>query len=188
MIATDPTGMVASGSAWDHLPENCKILCDDKTDKKGSHGTQDNIPHSHIAITVRAKDPGWLSAFLFRAKLRLALGYMHRPFTPAEEAAMSGNNHLASLLMRGARLRPPVLGSPVMIGPIGAVATDIELADGYYQYAGSQIRFSESYYNRLWATGRPAPFLAAQEVLDTATNVEPDLCLCQDLIVTRMVR
>jgi RHS repeat-associated protein len=178
MVATDLTGLVSSGSAWQWLPERCKLLCDEKKPKKKDPPpADDKTPHSHLSITVTGKDPGWFSAFFFRAGLRAARGYMGRSFTPAEEAALNGQNYAASLLMRGAKPRARILGGPVIIGPIGNFGSDVELVDGFYQVAGSELRFREFYYNRLWATGRPAPFLAAQEVLDTATNIEPDVSL-----------
>jgi hypothetical protein len=46
------------------------------------------------------------------------------------------------------------------------------LKNGYCEVNG--FRFSQSYYNRLWAQGRPAPSLVAREVLENATNISPD--------------
>lgn len=48
------------------------------------------------------------------------------------------------------------------------------MIDGFYQTEGIPFKFSEYYYNRLWPTGRGAPFLQADEVLKTATAVTPD--------------
>ena len=51
---------------------------------------------------------------------------------------------------------------------------EIKLADGFYQAEGSAFKFSEYYYNRLWSTGRGAPFLQAEELLNTAKIITPD--------------
>ncbi|MCT7329677.1 hypothetical protein, partial [Ralstonia mojiangensis] len=50
----------------------------------------------------------------------------------------------------------------------------IQIVDGFYQAEGTPFKFSEYYYNRLWTTGRGAPFVQAQEVLSTATEITPD--------------
>lgn len=46
------------------------------------------------------------------------------------------------------------------------------LKDGYYEANG--FKFTEYYYKRLWDTGRKAPSLTAQSILDYATEVIPD--------------
>jgi hypothetical protein len=51
---------------------------------------------------------------------------------------------------------------------------EIKLIDGFYQSERSAFKFSEYYYNKLWATGRGAPFVQAEEVLKTAKTVVPD--------------
>ncbi|MEX5573763.1 filamentous hemagglutinin N-terminal domain-containing protein [Pseudomonas lijiangensis] len=51
---------------------------------------------------------------------------------------------------------------------------EIKMVDGFYQAEGAPFKFSEYYYNRLWSTGRGAPFVQADEVLKTATTVTPD--------------
>jgi hypothetical protein len=51
---------------------------------------------------------------------------------------------------------------------------EIQLVDGFYQADSSAFKFSKYYYEKLWATGRGAPFLQAQEVLQTATAIAPD--------------
>jgi filamentous hemagglutinin len=51
---------------------------------------------------------------------------------------------------------------------------EIKMVDGFYQAEGVPFKFSEYYYNRLWSTGRGAPFVQADEVLKTATTVTPD--------------
>lgn len=51
--------------------------------------------------------------------------------------------------------------------------SNIILRDGYYEANGFKV--SELYYNELWNTGRPAPFLVAPEVLDGATTVTADV-------------
>ena len=55
-----------------------------------------------------------------------------------------------------------------------AAGREIQLVDGFYQAEGSAFKFSKYYYERLWETGRGAPFLQAQEVLTTATHVTVD--------------
>lgn len=52
--------------------------------------------------------------------------------------------------------------------------SEIKLVDGFYQAEGSAFKFSEYYYNRLWSTGRGAPFVQAEEVLNTAKTITPD--------------
>lgn len=47
------------------------------------------------------------------------------------------------------------------------------LIDGYYEVNG--FKFSKYYYERLWESGRPAPALIAQEILNTAKCATPDL-------------
>lgn len=49
------------------------------------------------------------------------------------------------------------------------LTSEAKLVDGYYEVNG--FKFSEYYYNRLWSTGRGAPSLVANEVLQNATNV-----------------
>jgi len=51
---------------------------------------------------------------------------------------------------------------------------EIKLIDGFYQAEGSAFKFSKYYYEKLWQTGRPAPFLQAEEALATAKTVTPD--------------
>uniref|UniRef100_UPI00037EC994 two-partner secretion domain-containing protein n=1 Tax=Pseudomonas umsongensis TaxID=198618 RepID=UPI00037EC994 len=51
---------------------------------------------------------------------------------------------------------------------------EIKVVDGFYEAEGTPFKFSEYYYNRLWTTGRGAPFVQADEVLKTATTVTPD--------------
>jgi filamentous hemagglutinin len=66
-------------------------------------------------------------------------------------------------------LVPPVAGKSGT-----AIGREIKLVDGFYQAEGSAFKFSEYYYNKLWSTGRGAPFLQAEEVLNTAKMVTPD--------------
>jgi hypothetical protein len=56
----------------------------------------------------------------------------------------------------------------------GSLGREIQLTDGFYQANGSSFRFSQYYYEKLWATGRGAPFLQAQEILQTSTTVTAD--------------
>ncbi|WP_343437411.1 contact-dependent inhibition toxin CdiA [Enterobacter roggenkampii] len=41
-------------------------------------------------------------------------------------------------------------------------------------YAVDGMKFSKSYYEKLWAQGRPAPFVQAREVLNSNPKIEPD--------------
>ncbi|MGD8219673.1 DUF637 domain-containing protein, partial [Pseudomonas thivervalensis] len=84
----------------------------------------------------------------------------------------------------------PILTAPKGLSGAGAIADDvglgaavvgakgslpeIKMVDGFYQAEGTPFKFSEYYYNRLWSTGRGAPFVQADEVLKTATTVTPD--------------
>ena len=45
--------------------------------------------------------------------------------------------------------------------------------DGAF-YAVDGMKFSKSYYEKLWAQGRPAPFVQAREVLNSNPKIEPD--------------
>lgn len=66
---------------------------------------------------------------------------------------------------------PRAVGADVVRG--GSLP-EIKMVDGFYQAEGTPFKFSEYYYNRLWSTGRGAPFVQADEVLKTATTVTPD--------------
>jgi RHS repeat-associated protein len=68
-----------------------------------------------------------------------------------------------------------IIFDPSPAGELRAGGRAIEVVDGFVDAAGSAFRFRPQYYDRLWQTGRPAPFLAAQEVLETATSVAPDV-------------
>jgi RHS repeat-associated protein len=162
----DPTGLDESRFC---------ILCGGTQPEpvQGQSLSDANVGRTHITITVTAKDPGWLSALVYRTALSFTLGRMHREFTDAERAAMMGKNFIASYLMRGGQLTR-VHASPLIIGPVGPVGVEVELVDGFYQAEGSAFKFSQYYYEKLWGSGRPAPFLAAQEVYDTATTIMPD--------------
>ncbi len=64
------------------------------------------------------------------------------------------------------------VGGPIFVARSAASAgRAMNVADGFVQAEGSIVKFSVYYYNRLWATGRGAPFLQAEEVLQTATNI-----------------
>ncbi len=41
-------------------------------------------------------------------------------------------------------------------------------------YAVDGMKFSKSYYEKLWSQGRPAPFIQAREVLNGNPKIEPD--------------
>lgn len=60
-----------------------------------------------------------------------------------------------------------------MFGALGTVCREIQLVDGFYEVQGS-FRIKAWYYEQLMSSGRPAPFLQAQEVLQTATTVTAD--------------
>ncbi len=87
----------------------------------------------------------------------------------------------------GAHIINEVVGA-TLTGGAGAVANaakagsvaaatagrEIKLLDGFYEVEGSAFKFSKYYYEKLWATGRGAPFLQADEVLATARSITPD--------------
>lgn len=50
----------------------------------------------------------------------------------------------------------------------------IQMIDGYVTAEGSMVKFSQYYYAKLWATGRAAPFVQAEEVLRTSIRITPD--------------
>ena len=60
------------------------------------------------------------------------------------------------------------------MGEAANAAREIEVIDGFVDAEGSPFKFTEYYYDKLWNTGRPAPFLQAQEILDTAISIEAD--------------
>jgi hypothetical protein len=77
----------------------------------------------------------------------------------------------------GAAVVGALLGGGIGLLADTEVATDvraIKQVDGYIRADGSPFKFPADYYDKLWNTGRPAPFLQAQEILDTATSVTPD--------------
>ena len=41
-------------------------------------------------------------------------------------------------------------------------------------YSVDGMKFSKSYYEKLWSQGRPAPFIQAREVLNSNPKIEPD--------------
>lgn len=45
--------------------------------------------------------------------------------------------------------------------------------DGQF-YSVDGLKFSKSYYERLWQQGRPAPFVQAKEVLASNPKITPD--------------
>lgn len=45
--------------------------------------------------------------------------------------------------------------------------------DGEF-YSVDGMKFSKSYYEKLWSQGRPAPFIQAREVLNSNPKFEPD--------------
>ena len=53
-----------------------------------------------------------------------------------------------------------------------AAGKPITLNNGYYSVDGMKI--SQQYYEKLWSNGRPAPFIQAQEVLNSNPKVSPD--------------
>jgi filamentous hemagglutinin len=41
-------------------------------------------------------------------------------------------------------------------------------------YIADGFKISEAYYTRLWAVGRPAPFLQAREIINSKPTITPD--------------
>ncbi|HEX9983226.1 MAG TPA: RHS repeat-associated core domain-containing protein [Thermoanaerobaculia bacterium] len=161
---TDPRGLLAFD------PSNggtCMIFCGEKKANPSSR----EEPSARATVTVTAKDPGWFSALMYRTALRATLRTMNRDFSDAEVAAMMGNNHLAGFLMRGGHLRQ----SKIAIVPLGfgSFGRGILLQDGYVVAEGSSLKFTERYYTKMQAR-YGSPFIAAEEILETATTVGPD--------------
>jgi len=48
----------------------------------------------------------------------------------------------------------------------------IILKDGFYEVAGMKI--TKQYYEKLWTSGRGAPFVVAREILENGTKIGPD--------------
>ena len=53
-----------------------------------------------------------------------------------------------------------------------SIGRRIILNDGFYSVDG--LKISQSYYERLWSQGRPAPFIQAKEILNNAPKISPD--------------
>lgn len=63
---------------------------------------------------------------------------------------------------------------PLMAFRSAKNARIIDAAGDFVTAENSPFKFSQYYYNKLWNTGRGAPFLQAEEILATATRVVPD--------------
>jgi len=120
----------------------------------------------------------WL-AFLMLAFFMLGL-------SGAKTAPLANFSLAADFSTAHGRDALPPLGNPGITyegtadAPVAAeggvsVGREVKLIDGFYQAEGSTFKFSEYYYNKLWSTGRGAPFLQAEEVLSTAKTITPDL-------------
>lgn len=59
------------------------------------------------------------------------------------------------------------------LGPKATVGGKTIDFDGAF-YSVDGLKFSKSYYERLWSEGRPAPFLQAKEVLSSNPKIIPD--------------
>lgn len=60
------------------------------------------------------------------------------------------------------------------VNSAASMGRKIIVVNGFYQAEGSAFRFNEYYYNKLWSTGRGAPFLIAEDVLKTAKTITVD--------------
>jgi RHS repeat-associated protein len=91
----------------------------------------------------------------------------------AQGVAEAGNRYYPELAKNMALAALPV--EAIAAKAAAALAgREIMLVNGFYQAEGSAFKFSQYYYEKLWSTGRGAPFLQADEVLKTATKVVPD--------------
>jgi len=59
------------------------------------------------------------------------------------------------------------------IGVQGSAGGKLINFDGEF-YSVDGLKFSKSYYERLWSEGRPAPFLQAKEILNSNPKIIPD--------------
>ena len=91
---------------------------------------------------------------------------------PTENTATNGQRVMN--VVNAASIVTAGLGALSAAGEASLLGREIQLADGFYQAEGSAFKFSAYYYEKLWATGRGAPFLQAEEVLATARTVTPD--------------
>lgn len=91
----------------------------------------------------------------------------------AQGVAEAGNRYYPELAKNAALAALPVEALAAKAATALA-GREITLVGGFYQAEGSAFKFSQYYYEKLWNTGRGAPFLQAEEVLKTATRVVPD--------------
>ena len=98
-----------------------------------------------------------------------------RPVRSTPDALMGNRGHIS-----GGISGDPNGGVKSALGGVSGrglqegLGRKIYLVDDFYQVEGSSFKFSKYYYERLWSTGRGAPFLQAEEVLKTARTVMPD--------------
>lgn len=93
-------------------------------------------------------------------------GFVLRPKSTRGPAKVDGGSTQVVLIQNSAgNLTKP---TPTT----GAPRNQIQLMDGFYVVDGLNI--SESYYERLWREGRPAPFLRVKEVFSSNPVITPD--------------
>ncbi|MFC4820070.1 RHS repeat-associated core domain-containing protein [Dokdonella ginsengisoli] len=100
------------------------------------------------------------------------LGFI--PGYDVARCASSGTCNSAEWGLAAVGAFPPTKAGSAAVKMGVSIGREINLIDRFYQTAESAFKFSEYYYKKLWATGRGAPFLQAEEVLNTATKVVPD--------------
>ncbi|MBV4414568.1 hypothetical protein J0B02_17445 [Enterobacteriaceae bacterium YMB-R22] len=64
------------------------------------------------------------------------------------------------------------LGAGKVVKPPTINGKTIKAENGFYSVDGMKI--SQSYYDRLWSQGRPAPFVQAKEILSNNPKVTAD--------------
>lgn len=109
-VLNRPTVRVDPSGAVDCEPEEDGCL------EQQVLGPDDPQARMQETITVTAPDPGPLKGLMYRVALNLTYGRMGRGISQAEMAALNGQNHLASALMRGYQPPPPVLTGVVFFG------------------------------------------------------------------------
>ncbi|WP_254616005.1 VENN motif pre-toxin domain-containing protein, partial [Cupriavidus basilensis] len=119
------------------------------------------------AATLVALAPEMLGAVLANPAAAVKAGII----TAETAAAIATNAVTPGVVTEGATAQGGIKGSGAAIGSAGR---EIKIINGFYESSGSSFKFSQYYYDRLWSTGRGAPFVQAEEVLKTATNVTID--------------
>lgn len=118
-----------------------------------------------------ANAPSMVSACV--AVAQAGMTYATGAFSPTSAAPAA-----VSAIRPTAQAARALMNSPVAevctANAASTVGREIKVVDGFYQAEGAAFKFSSHYYNKLWSTGRGAPFLQAEELLNTAKTTTPD--------------